>query len=279
VAPNRAELDFARPSDLAEQLDRIAPHLIINCAAYTNVDAAEDERDLAFTVNAQSPGTIARWAAAHGAPLVHLSTDYVFDGSGDRLWREDDPTGPLSVYGASKLEGEKSVRAASGPHLIVRTSWIYAAHGRNFLRTIASLASQRPELRVVADQVGAPTPAAIVANGVVQILGASIDDLPRRFAAASGLVHLATTGTASWHGFAAAIVQGLKARGAPVKAERVVPICTDEYPSKAKWPRNSRLDLQRLSKVFGIMPPHWSAALENELDRLVGNGPIPARSP
>ena len=118
-------------------------------------------------------------------PLVHLSTDYVFDGSGERPWREDDPSGPLSVYGASKLAGEKSVQAASGPHLIVRTSWIYAAQGRNFLRTIASLASQRSELRVVADQVGAPTSAAIVANGVVQILGASIDDLPRRFAAAA----------------------------------------------------------------------------------------------
>jgi dTDP-4-dehydrorhamnose reductase len=277
VAPNRAELDFARPSDLAAQLDRIAPHLIINCAAYTNVDAAEDERDLAYMVNAESPGIIARWAAAHRVPLVHLSSDYVFDGSGERPWREDDPSGPLSAYGASKLAGEQSVQAASGPHLIVRTSWIYAAQGRNFLRTIASLASQRSELRVVADQVGAPTSAAIVANGVVQILGASIDDLPRCFATSCGLVHLAATGTTSWHGFAVAIVQGLKARGAPVKAERVVPIPTGEYPVKAIRPRNSRLDLQRLAQVFGITPLHWTNALEIELDQLAGSGRPAAR--
>jgi dTDP-4-dehydrorhamnose reductase len=154
VAPTRSELDLANPAGIAERLEQISPHLIINCAAYTNVDKAEDERELAFTVNAESPEAIARWAAAHRVALVHLSTDYVFDGSGERPWREEDPTGPLSAYGASKFAGEKSVQAASGPHLIVRTSWIYAAEGRNFLRTIASLALQRSDLWVVADQVG-----------------------------------------------------------------------------------------------------------------------------
>jgi dTDP-4-dehydrorhamnose reductase len=174
MAPNRAELDLAHPADIV-QYDRISPNLIINSAAYTSVDSAEDERDLVFTVNAESPGAIARWAAARGAPMVHLSTDYVFDGSGDQPWREDDPTGPLSAYGASKLAGEKSVQAASGPHLIVRTSWVYSAHGRNFLRTLASLAAQRPELRIVADQVGAPTSAAVVAEGLARILAAPAD--------------------------------------------------------------------------------------------------------
>ena len=261
---------MARPAEIADQLERISPHLIINCAGYTNVEKAEDERDLAFTVNAASPGAIAQWAAPHRVPLVHLSTDYVFDGSGDRPWREHDPTVPLSAYGASKLAGEKSVQAASGSHLIVRTSWIYAAEGRNFLRTIASLAAQRSELRVVADQVGAPTSAAVVANGLVQILRAPVDELPALFARARTVVHLAAGGVTSWHGFATAIVQGLKARGISVKAEQVIPIRTEEYPSKVMRPRNSRLDLQRLSEEFGITPVHWTHALEIELDQLVG---------
>jgi dTDP-4-dehydrorhamnose reductase len=273
VAPSRSEVDLAHPAGIAEQLDRIWPNLIINSAAYTSVDSAEDERDLAFMVNAESPGAIARWAAARRVPLVQLSTDYVFDGSGDRPWREDDPTGPLSVYGASKLAGEKSVQAASGPHLIVRTSWVYSAQGRNFLRIVASLASQRSELKVVADQVGAPTSAAVVAEGLARILATAVDEVPARFAAVHGVVHLTAAGATSWHGFAAAIVQGLKARGVPVKAERVVPLCSDEYPSKATRPRNSRLDLKLLSQMFGITPLHWTDALEIELERLVGKRP------
>jgi dTDP-4-dehydrorhamnose reductase len=197
----------------------------------------------------------------------------VFDGSGERPWREEDPTGPLSAYGASKLAGEKSVQAASGPHLIIRTSWIYAAEGRNFLQTITSLAARRSELRVVADQVGAPTSAAVVANGLVQILRAPVDELPALFARARAIVHLAAAGTTTWHGFATAIVQGLNARGMRLKVERVVPICTEEYSSKAMRPRNSRLDLQRLLEVFGITPLRWAAPLEIELDRLVGKRP------
>jgi dTDP-4-dehydrorhamnose reductase len=277
LAMSRAELDLARPAEIAGQLDRIAPDLIVNSAAYTNVDRAEDERELAFRVNDESPGAISRWSAAHRVPLVHLSTDYVFDGRGDRPWREDDPTGPLSAYGASKLAGEKSVQAASGPHLIVRTSWVYCAEGQNFLRTIASLAAQRAELRVVVDQVGAPTSAAVVADGLVRILAPPGDELPARFASARGLVHLTATGATSWHGFATAIVEGLRARGVPVKAERVLPIHTNEYASKAIRPRNSRLDLQLLSQVFGITPLPWTAALEIELDRLVGR--TSARAP
>jgi len=270
VAPNRSELDLTRPTAIVEQLERIAPDLIINCAAYTNVDQAEDERELAFLVNAEGPGAMAQWAAAKRVPLVHLSTDYVFDGSGQRPWREEDPTGPLSAYGASKLAGEKSVQAACGPHLIVRTSWIYAAQGRNFLRTIASLAAHRSELRVVADQVGAPTSTAVVANGLVQILRAPVDELPALFAQAHEILHLAAAVTTTWHGFATAIVQGLNARGAHLQVERVVPICTEEYPSKAMRPRNSRLDLQRLLEVFGINPLHWAAALESELNQFIG---------
>ena len=194
IAADRNLLDLSRPEQLASALDRIAADLIVNPAAYTAVDRAEDERELAFRVNAEAPGAIARWAAARGVPLVHFSTDYVFDGSGERPWREDDPTGPLSAYGASKLAGEDAIRAAGGPHLIVRTSWVYAAGGSNFLRTIARLARERKELRIVADQVGAPTSARLIAGVVADILSNSRPLLAERFAASGGLVNVSASG-------------------------------------------------------------------------------------
>jgi dTDP-4-dehydrorhamnose reductase len=209
---------------------------------------------------------MARWAARRGVPLVHLSTDYVFDGGAERPWREDDEPRPLSVYGSSKLAGEKAVRDAAGPHLLVRTSWVYAATGKNFLRAITRLADERPELKVVSDQVGAPTSARVVAEGIGRIVHGDASELRRRFSAANGLVHLATAGHTSWHGFAVTIVEGLKARHAPVKAERIIPIPTEDYPTKAVRPRNSRLDLARLTYVFGIETPQWEAALAVELD-------------
>jgi len=268
VAATREALDLTRPDDISGALDRLAPDVIINPAAYTAVDQAEDERDLAFTVNGESPGALARWAAAHAVPLVHLSTDYVFDGSGERPWREDDATRPLSVYGASKLAGEVAVQAAGGPHLVVRTSWVYAASGKNFLRTIARLAAERAELKIVSDQIGAPTSAAVIADALTRIVADNAGDLAARFAAADGLVHLAAAHKTSWHGFADAIVAGLKARDLPVKTERVVAIRTEGYPTKAARPRNSRLALERLADVFGIATPAWSAALDVELDQL-----------
>jgi len=268
VAADRAVLDLARPQDIPAALERIAPDLIVNPAAYTQVDRAEDERELAFRINAQAPGAIAGWASGRGAPLVHLSTDYVFDGAGTRPWREDDPTGPLSVYGASKLAGEEAVRAAGGPHLVVRTSWIYAATGRNFLRTVARLAREREELRIVADQFGAPTSARLVADAIASMASAGRAPLAERFAAAGSLVHLAAVGETTWHGFAVAIVAGLRARGVPLAARRVVPIATADFPTPAKRPANSRLDLTRLKTAFAIEPPPWDRALADELDRL-----------
>jgi dTDP-4-dehydrorhamnose reductase len=269
VPATRADLDLAIPDSIELALGRLNPDLIINPAAYTAVDRAEEEPELAHAVNAQGPGCIARWAAARGVPLIHFSTDYVFDGSGERPWREQDAPRPLSVYGASKFAGEELVRAANGPHLIIRTSWVYAASGRNFLRTIMRLAGERSELRIVADQIGAPTPARVIADGLVQILRARRADLPAAFAAAGGLVHLAARGETSWHGFASAIVEGLRARGVALKANSVFPIATSDYPTKAKRPANSRLALARLRQVFNATTPPWDDALQAELDALV----------
>jgi dTDP-4-dehydrorhamnose reductase len=199
---------------------------------------------------------------------VHFSTDYVFDGSGERPWREDDATKPLSTYGASKLAGELAVQAAGAPHLIVRTSWIYAAQGRNFLRIIARLSGERTELKIVADQFGAPTSAAVIADALVRILDADLPQLRAKFSAAAGLVHLAAAGVTTWHGFATAIVEGLKARGIAVKSERVTAIRTEDYPTKALRPRNSRLALGRLAEIFDVTTPNWATALAPELDQL-----------
>lgn len=268
LAPQRAELDLARPETLAERLDGLKPDLIINPAAYTAVDRAEEESELAFRVNAEASSVIARWASVHDVPLIQFSTDYVFDGSGDRPWREDGLTAPLSVYGASKLAGERAIRVANGPHLIVRTSWVYAAKGANFLRTIARLAAERKELRIVADQVGAPTSARVISEAVAQILQSDAANLADRFAESGGIVNIACAGETSWHGFATAIVTGLKSRGVKLEVETIVPIGTKDFPTKARRPGNSRLDLSRLRAVFGIVTPSWNDALEFELDQL-----------
>jgi dTDP-4-dehydrorhamnose reductase len=270
IAADRSVLDLSQPSALPARLDALAPDVIINPAAYTAVDRAEDEREIAFVVNAESPGAMAAWAAARGVPFVHLSTDYVFDGSGERPWREDDPVAPLGAYGASKLAGEERIRSAAGPHLIVRTSWIYAAQGTNFLRTISRLARERAELKVVADQVGAPTSAALVSDTLAAIVGKNLADLPSAFAAAGNTLHVAASGHTSWHGFALAIVEGLRRRGATMAVQQIVAIGTKDYVTKAVRPLNSRLDLTRLQKTFQITPKTWDALLDPELEALMG---------
>jgi len=274
LAPQRAEFDLSRPETVAEALDGLAPDLIVNPAAYTAVDKAEDESELALRVNAASPAAMAAWAANRGVPLIHFSTDYVFDGSGEKPWREEDKCAPLSSYGRSKWEGEQSVQASGAPHLIVRTSWVYAAQGTNFLRTMVRLARERDELRVVADQFGAPTAAASIAEATAGIIDRrrSTVDLARDFEGAKGLVHLANAGMTSWHGFATSIVEGLKARDQAVKARSVHAIATSDFPTRAVRPANSRLDTSRLLQVFGVSMPDWGEALEGELDRLVAIG-------
>jgi len=268
VPADRSVLNLAEPGTLPEALDRLSPDLILNPAAYTAVDRAEDERELAFIVNGEAPGVIARWASRVHVPLVHFSTDYVFDGQGETPSHEDSPPAPLSVYGASKLAGEEAIRAGNGPHLIVRTSWVYAAAGANFLRTIAHFACERTELKVVADQIGAPTAARVIADTVASILAADSTNLPQRFARANGLVNIAASGQTSWHGFAVRIVDGLRARGIELAVQSIAPLRTEELPTRAKRPNNSRLDMTRLSDAFGLITPSWTDSLEPELDKL-----------
>jgi dTDP-4-dehydrorhamnose reductase len=265
---NRSQLDLSQPETISEAFDHLKPDLIVNPAAYTAVDRAEDERPLAFRVNADAPGAIAVWAARHKVPLVHFSTDYLFDGSGTAPWREDDAPAPLSTYGASKLAGEVAIRAAGGPHLIVRTSWVYSNHGQNFLLTIARLAAERKELRIVSDQFGAPTSARAIADTLMKILDLNRADPVGQFARECGVINVSNAAETSWHGFATAIVAGMKARSIKVETERVFPIGADEYPTKATRPRNSRLNPGRLNRMFGISTPSWREALEVELDEL-----------
>jgi dTDP-4-dehydrorhamnose reductase len=270
ITADRSIIDLSRPDTISRSLDVLRPDIIINTAAYTAVNKAEDEPELAMLVNARAPGMIARWAAQHGAALLHFSTDYVFNGDGEWRWTEEDSPRPLSVYGASKLAGEDEVRAAGGLSLVLRTSWVYASTGRNFLNTIAALARERTELRVVADQVGAPTTAASLADAVATALEGknTVSEFEAPFGAARGLVHISATGEASWHEFASAIVDGLRTRGVSLAVTRLLPISTREFASRAQRPLNSRLDLGRLQRVFGITMPHWYSALDTELDRV-----------
>ncbi|MEO6381867.1 MAG: dTDP-4-dehydrorhamnose reductase [Nitrobacter sp.] len=269
IAPSHTEFDLSNPGMLAGALDDFKPDLIINPAAYTAVDRAEDERELAFLVNAKGPDAIAKWSARHRVPLLHFSTDYVFDGSGDTPRREDSPTDPLSVYGASKLAGDLAVQAAGGPHLIARISWVYAASGANFLCTIARLAGERKELRIVADQTGAPTTASTIADTVARVVLSNAANLDELFVRNGGVVNLACSGETSWHGFAGAIVAGLKLRGVKLAVETITPIATADFPTKAKRPANSRLDMSRLKDRFGVTTPTWQEALLPELDNFV----------
>jgi dTDP-4-dehydrorhamnose reductase len=267
---DRSQLNLSQPAALPGALDQFMPDLIVNPAAYTAVDLAEDEREKAFRVNSESPEALAKWAARRDVPLLHFSTDYVFDGSGERPWREDDAPSPLSTYGSSKLAGERAIMDSGCRHLIVRTSWVYAAQGKNFLRTIARLAAERKELSVVADQFGAPTSARVIAEAVFKILqkeGKGSDDL---FRCSGGLINISASGETTWHGFANAILAGLKRRGLKPEIEQLVAIATSEYPTKAVRPRNSRLDHRRLNDRYGIVMPSWRAALALELDELTG---------
>ena len=252
--------DFDAPATLPGLVERIAPDIVVNAAAYTAVDKAETDIEAAFRANAEAPGALARACAARGIPFVHYSTDYVFDGQGTRPCREDDPVAPLGVYGASKRAGEVAVIDAGGRHLIFRTAWVYGSHGHNFMRTMLRLGAERDRLRVVADQVGTPTPAALVADVTARILAQSND--------ASGVWHLTATGSTSWHGFAEAIFDAAQARGLLARRPEVDAITTAEYPTPARRPAYSCLDTGKLARDFGVVLPDWQAALGTVLDAM-----------
>ena len=252
-----AAADFDAPASLAALIEQTAPEVVVNAAAYTAVDKAETDAAAAFRINAEAPAAIAQACVDTGALLVHYSTDYVFDGNATRPYREDDATAPLGVYGASKLAGEQAIRASGARHAILRTAWVYAAHGKNFLLTMLWLANERDELRVVADQIGAATPAAWIADATAEIV--------RRGVMASGTWHLVADGETSWHGFAEAFVDEAHALGLIARKPRVVAIPTADYPTPARRPAYSVLDTTRLQRDFGVAPPDWRDGLRRTL--------------
>jgi dTDP-4-dehydrorhamnose reductase len=237
---------------LAHTVRKAAPDVIVNAAAYTAVDKAETDVARAHRINAEAVGVLATEAARLDALLVHYSTDYVFDGSGTRPWREDSPTAPLSEYGRSKLAGEEAIRARGCRHLIFRTSWVYAARGGNFARTMLRLAAERERLTVIADQIGAPTGADLIADVSAHAIRASLAT-----PALCGTYHLVAEGETSWHGYAQFVIEQARTLGALLKVGEIAPIASSDYPSAAARPLNSRLDTGRLRTNFALHLPDW----------------------
>jgi dTDP-4-dehydrorhamnose reductase len=254
--------DFAQPESLGALVERVQPGLIVNSAAHTAVDKAEREPELAHALNAAAPGVLARAAKALGVPFIHYSTDYVFDGSGTTPRREDAPTGPLSVYGRTKLEGEELIRSSGCAHLILRTSWVFAARGGNFARTMLKLAAEREVLSVIDDQVGAPTGADLLAD-VAAHAGRALLANP----ALSGTYHCVAAGETSWFGYAQLVIEWARRQGHAIKLApgALRPIPTSAYPTPATRPLNSRLDTTKLQQTFGLVLPPWELGVERML--------------
>ncbi|MHC9035503.1 dTDP-4-dehydrorhamnose reductase [Cobetia marina] len=263
-APRRSDVDASDLDAVAALIDTWQPQLILNAAAWTAVDKAEEEREGAMRLNAELPALLAEKASALGATLVHYSSDYVYPGDGEQAWREDSPTAPLSVYGESKLAGDEAVLASDCRHLVFRTSWVYAAHGNNFMKTMLKLGRERDSLNIVNDQVGAPTPARLITQLTCEALRQQI---------ASGLYHLAPQGTTSWHGFAQSIFRQAIEQGETlaIDPQTLGGIPTAEYPTPATRPLNSRLALEKLESALGIVLPDWQSqlalTLQEHLDR------------
>jgi len=259
--------DFSRPESLRALVREVRPDVIVNAAAHTAVDKAESEPELVLAINGSAPGVLAEEAASSGAWLLHYSTDYIFDGSGDQPRSEDAPTGPLSVYGRTKLEGERAIRASGCRHLILRTSWVYGARGGNFARTMLRLAAERDRLSVIDDQIGAPTGADLLADLSAHMLRAA-----QLAPALSGTYHAVADGETSWHGYARFVIEWARAHGMPIKVapEAVLPVPTTAYPTPARRPLNSRLSTDKLRAAFGLTLPHWQSGVERLLTKIHG---------
>jgi dTDP-4-dehydrorhamnose reductase len=262
----RHAADFSKPAALAATVEAVRPDLVVNAAAHTAVDQAESEPALAQAINADAPGILARSAAATGAWLVHYSTDYVFDGSGTEPRDEEAATGPLSVYGRTKLDGEMQIRASGCRHLILRTSWVYAARGGNFARTMLRLAAARTELNVIDDQVGAPTGADLLADLTALMVRAA-----RGQPELAGTYNAVAAGATSWHGYARFVIETARARGVALTlpADALLPIPTSAYPTPAPRPLNSRLDTRKLRERFGVHLPDWESGVRRMLDEIL----------
>lgn len=259
--------DFSKPELLTDTVRKVRPDVIVNAAAHTAVDKAESEVEFARTLNATSPGVVAQAAHEIGALMVHYSTDYVFDGSGSTPRTEDDPTGPLSVYGRTKLEGEQLVAQNCPRHLIFRTSWVFAARGGNFAKTMLRLARERDRLTVIDDQFGAPTGAELLADVTAHAIRATLDNPGK-----AGLYHLVAGGETSWHGYARFVIEHARAAGVDIKvaAEAIAPVPTTDFPTPARRPLNSRLNTAKLQSTFGLVLPPWQAGVARMLQETLG---------
>jgi len=262
VATGRKEIDLVQPDGIRQIIREVKPDVIVNAAAYTAVDKAEAETELAQSINAVAPLIIAEEAQRLRASLVHISTDYVFDGQKNTPYTEEDTPNPLSVYGQSKLAGEEGIRQTCDRHIILRTAWVYGAYGKsNFVKTMLRLGAERDELRVVADQVGTPTWTKGIAQAITQLLLKDSSEI-------TGTYHFTNSGVASWYDFAVAIFEEAKQLGFPSKVQRVMPITTSEYPTPAHRPAYSVLSWKKVSSVLGTHPPHWRHGLRQMLVEL-----------
>jgi len=255
----RETLDLTQPDKISQMIDEVKPDLVINAAAYTAVDKAESEPEIAKATNAIAPGILAKESQKMGVPLIHISTDYVFDGSQSRPYLDTDPTNPLGVYGQSKLAGEQAIRESCNLHIILRTAWVYGVGGKgNFVKTMLKLGAEREEIRVVADQVGSPTWTGDLASAIAQLL-------PQLSPEIAGTYHYTNSGVASWYDFAVAIFEEAKQLGFPLKVQRIIPITTADYPTPARRPAYSVLYCGKIAAVLGTHPPHWRQALRQML--------------